>query len=166
MVGMARTANVGRLAPKVKPVAISRNAVMTGADGDKRMTTLRMIAAAAALFWAIAALAAGAVTINWPATIAAGQTWTSDPVTVGDGDVGIFGCATSTQAGTLSIQRYATRAGAIGIGSATSQVMSANTSACVAVNDGMPYLSFRVSITNSGGSPATISGTAAGRGPS
>ncbi len=73
---------------------------------------------------------------------------------------GITLCATSSQNGTLSIQRYADIAGTIAIGAAISQSTTGTTAACVAVNDGLPALYFQGSIVNGSGSATTISGTA------
>lgn len=125
---------------------------------------LALCAALLAALWSGPAWSVAELVVDWPATVAGGATFTSDAIEARD-HVGIFACATMTQAGTLSIQRYADRAGTIAIGTAISQAMTANTNACAAVNDGMPYLSFKISIANSSGSTGTVSAAAAGAGP-
>lgn len=107
---------------------------------------------------------AAALTVDWPATIAGSATWTSIAIATTPPGRSLFVVATSSQAGTLSIQRYADAAATIAIGAAISQALSADVSGTVAVNDGLPYLAAKISIVNGSGSTATISGTAAGQG--
>lgn len=61
---------------------------------------------------------------------------------------------TSTQAGTISIQRYADAAGTIKQGSALTGSLTANTAAIVSTSDTLPFQSLQINITNSSGSTA------------
>jgi len=65
----------------------------------------------------------------------------------------------STQAGALTIQRFLDRAGTVPIGAPVVAAggLLANTSNWATVNDNLPFASFSFSITNTGGSTATIS---------
>ena len=95
----------------------------------------------------------------FPATIAASGNWQSG-VIINQHFPAIAACVTSTQIGNLTIQRYADLAGTIPVGATTTQELTASTAAYAAVNDGVPYLSFVVEVTNTGGSTADITGTA------
>lgn len=67
---------------------------------------------------------------------------------------------TSTQAGTLSIQRYLDTAGNIAQGAALTASITANTAAIINSNDGHPFQALQITVTNSSGSnPATLSNT-------
>jgi len=90
-----------------------------------------------------------------PATIAAAGNFTS-AVTPGDGFKVISASVTSSQAGAISIQRYFDQAGTIPQGAPVSTALSAATPGIVTVNDGLPYRSFTVKITNTGGVTANI----------
>ena len=94
-----------------------------------------------------------------PATVAGGGNWQS----------GILNCAglqalaascTLSQAGSIVIQRYIDPAGTIAIGTAISQVLTANTAAWVSVNDGLPAASWQVTISNTSGSTGNLTGVA------
>lgn len=63
----------------------------------------------------------------------------------------------STQAGNLTVQRYLDAAGTIPVGAAITAALSANTAGYVSWNDGLVFGSFQVTVSNSGGSNATIS---------
>lgn len=88
-------------------------------------------------------------------TIAAGQNWLSAPV-YADGFKAISVGAKSTQTGAINVQRYLDRAGTIPVGAVVTAALVANTSQWVTVNDGVPFQSFTVQITNTGASAATI----------
>lgn len=90
-----------------------------------------------------------------PGTIAAAGNYTSN-VIIADGFKAIAAAITSTQAGAISIQRFIDRAGTIAQGAAISTTLVAATPAVVNSNDGLPFQSFVVKITNTGGSTATI----------
>ncbi len=66
----------------------------------------------------------------------------------------------STQAGTLSVQRFLDAAGAIPIGAPISAVLIGGTANSVSWTDGIPYASFKITVSNSGGSAATLSNVA------
>ena len=89
-----------------------------------------------------------------PAVIADGATYNSDLMPSGFG--GASAAATSDHAATLELQRYADLAGAVPIGALLSQAMTANVPAWVGSNDGLPFVSFVVSIVNSAGADANI----------
>ncbi|MGC9237754.1 MAG: hypothetical protein ACP5GF_12785 [Thiomonas sp.] len=75
---------------------------------------------------------------------------------------GAFAVAvTSTQAGTISVQRYLDPAGTIPQGAALTASLTANTAAVVNATDGAPFGSFVVTVTNSGSSAATLSNVGA-----
>ena len=90
----------------------------------------------------------------FPATIADGATWSSNLIPSAFG--GVIAGATSDHAATLTIQRYADLAGLVPVGPLSSQAMTAATPAWTGAADGLPYLSFAVSIINSAGSVANI----------
>lgn len=100
---------------------------------------------------------------GFPATIASSGAWHSGIIPAGYG--AISAGLTSSQAGVLSIQRYADSGGLIPIGAAISANLSANTAQWVDVSDGVPYLFFQVSATNSGGSTANVTNAAILTGP-
>lgn len=112
---------------------------------------------------AIPVFIAGGSTFNpdpdAPATIAASQTWTSDPLP-SNGARGIAAGATLDNAGTLEIQRYIDADGAIAIGAAQTQAMTSGVPATVAVNDGLPCGSFRVIVINGEASLANLTDVA------
>lgn len=69
---------------------------------------------------------------------------------------------TSSQAGTLSVQRYLDVAGTIPQGAAVTAALTAATAAVVnAGSDLAPCASVQVTVSNSGGSPATLSNVGA-----
>jgi hypothetical protein len=69
--------------------------------------------------------------------------------------VGAIG-VTSTQAGAINVQRFLDDAGQVKQGAVLTQALSANTAGVLNITDGVPFASFTVQITNSGGSPATL----------
>ncbi len=101
--------------------------------------------------------------IPFPASIADGATWSSDLMPANFG--GVAAAATSDHAATLTIQRYADLAGLAPVGALMSQAMTANIAASVGTNDGLPYLSFAVSIINGAGAVANITNTSILTGP-
>lgn len=64
---------------------------------------------------------------------------------------------TSSQAGTLTVQRYLDAAGTVPQGAALTASLTAGTAAVVNATDGVPFVSFSVSVSNSGTSAATLS---------
>jgi hypothetical protein len=94
----------------------------------------------------------------YPATLAGGGVYTSGVIQLGGNGINV--AATMTQAGTLAIQRYADVAGTIPVGAAVSTTLVASTAGWTAVNDGFPAISFQVTLTNTSGSTATVSGMA------
>lgn len=91
-----------------------------------------------------------------PATIAAAGNFTSNVINA-DGFRAIAAAVTSSQVGAISIQRYIDKAGTIAQGAAISTSLVASTPAVVNSNDGLPFQSFTVKITNTGGATANIS---------
>ena len=63
---------------------------------------------------------------------------------------------TSSQAGTLTIQRYLDAEGTIAQGAPLTASLTAVTSAVVNATDGVPFGSFMVSVSNSGTATATL----------
>jgi tryptophanase len=70
-----------------------------------------------------------------------------------------FACK-STQGGSVSIQRYLDQAATIPVGAAITGSISANTAMNVDSVDNIPYQSFIITVSNSGGSTATLSNCA------
>lgn len=97
------------------------------------------------------------------APILASATWSSDLMPAAFG--GVAAAATSSHAATLELQRYADLDGLVPVGALLSQAMVADTPAWVGVNDGIPYVSFAVSIVNSSGGTATITNASILTGP-
>lgn len=65
---------------------------------------------------------------------------------------------TSTQAGQISIQRFLDLAGTIPQGAPVTAALTAATAAYATVGtDGLPFASLQVTVSNSGGSAATLS---------
>lgn len=64
---------------------------------------------------------------------------------------------TSSQNGSVSIQRYADQAGTIPVSTAITATLTANTANDAHSTDGIPYQSLIITVNNSGGSTATIS---------
>jgi hypothetical protein len=60
----------------------------------------------------------------------------------------------SSQAGELTVQRYADTAGLIPVGAAITASLSAATAAAVYANDDIPWQSFTINVTNTSGSTA------------
>lgn len=64
----------------------------------------------------------------------------------------------STQAGVASLQRYIDQAGTIVIGAAVTANLTANTAATLNLtNDGVPFQAFKITVSNTGGTDATLS---------
>ncbi len=127
---------------------------------------MRRFLAALAFLVAVPACAQSVVPLNppnpFPSTIAPSGNWQSGIIRVyGGGSLpALVVTVESTQAGAVSIQRYADAAGTIPVGGNISQTLTDSTEAYVGANDGVPYLSFQVTITNTGGSSATITDAA------
>lgn len=68
---------------------------------------------------------------------------------------------TSSQAGTLSVQRYLDQAGTIPQGAALTASLTAATPAVVNITDGAPFGSFVVSVSNTGTAAATLTNVGA-----
>lgn len=81
----------------------------------------------------------------------------ASPVLVCPGMKNIAVGAKSTQAGAINVQRWLDEAGTIPQGAALTASLVANTQQTLNINDGAPFASFTVTITNTGGSPATLS---------
>lgn len=64
---------------------------------------------------------------------------------------------TSSQTGSASIQRYADQAGTTPVSTAITGSLTANTATDVHSTDSIPYQSMIITVTNTGGSTATIS---------
>lgn len=90
-----------------------------------------------------------------PTTIAGGGNWASG-IIPGAGYNKLATTAQLSQAGTLTIQRYVNAAGTIPIGAAIVQALSANTLGYAAVNDGLPFASWQVTIANTSGSVGNL----------
>jgi hypothetical protein len=68
--------------------------------------------------------------------------------------------ATSTQNGQIQVQRYLDDGGLVAQGAPVTSALSANTPGVVNITDGQPFSSYKVTITNTGGSTATLSNVA------
>lgn len=95
-------------------------------------------------------------TLGLATTINAGSNINSNVIFTNGYKIFSFG-ATSTQNGTLSIQRYLDSAGTILQGAAITGSITANTALIASSTDGLPFQAVKINITNSGGSTATLS---------
>lgn len=91
-----------------------------------------------------------------PATIAAAGTYDSG-ILCADGFKAMAAGVKSTQAGTMAIQRYLDAAGNVPQGAPVSIALSANTQTVLNITDNLPFAYYRLTISNPGGSVATIS---------
>ncbi len=94
-----------------------------------------------------------------PLTIPAGGVVTSDFIPSG-GMTGIAVGATSTQAGMISVQRFLDMAATIPIGAPATASLSAGTANGLTITDGVIFLSFTVSLSNSSSAAASLTGLA------
>jgi hypothetical protein len=94
-----------------------------------------------------------------PTTIASAGSWVSN-LLPSDGFKAIAVAALSSQAGAISIQRYVDKAGTLPQGAAVSATITGGTAQVCNSNDGLPFQSFKITITNTGTSAATLSGFA------
>lgn len=90
-----------------------------------------------------------------PVLIAGGATYSSGAMAANGNS--FAASALLTQNGSLTLQRYIDAAGVIPIGDLITQAITANTLATVAVADGLPCVSWIVSIINSSGSVGNLS---------
>lgn len=88
-------------------------------------------------------------------TIAASGNYTSN-VIPSDGFKAIGVGCTSNQTGNLQIQRYLDKAGLVPVGALVTAALTASTPQWATVNDGAPFQSFKIIISNTGASAATI----------
>lgn len=65
---------------------------------------------------------------------------------------------TSSQTGNLTLQRFLDAAGAVKQGAAITAALTAATAAVVNANDGLPFASYQVTVSNTGGSNANLTG--------
>ena len=91
-----------------------------------------------------------------PAAIAAAGSYASNLI-VSDGFKAIAVGVLSSQNGAISIQRYLDRAGNVPQGPPISATITGGTAQVCNSNDGLPFQSFRLTITNTGASAANIS---------
>ncbi|MCE9565840.1 MAG: hypothetical protein K8U57_27765 [Planctomycetes bacterium] len=90
-----------------------------------------------------------------PASVPAGNHVTSNLI-FSDGMQVVAVGVTSTQAGTVTVQRYLDDAGLIKQGAPLTASLVANTAQVLNVTDGNPFASFTVDISNSAGSAASL----------
>lgn len=88
-----------------------------------------------------------------PGSIAASGSFTSQLIPA-NGFKAIAAGVTSTQTGAISIQRYIDKLGQVAQGAAISTALTASTPGVVNSNDGLPFQSFKITITNTNGSSA------------
>jgi hypothetical protein len=88
-----------------------------------------------------------------PTTIAESASFTTS-LLAADGFKAITAGCTLTTAGTIAVQRFVDANGLIPQGAATSKALTANVAASVSVNDGNPFQTYTVTITNGSGSAA------------
>jgi len=92
-----------------------------------------------------------------PATIAGSGSWASG-IMPANGAKALAASATLSQAGSLTIQRYIDAAGTVPIGMPVVAVLSATVANTVAVNDGLPFASWQVTVANTSGSTGNLTG--------
>ena len=105
--------------------------------------------------WAVQQAPVPQTVHNLPGTVPANGL-VSTSLIVTEGFSMISAGLTSTQAGTLSIQRYLDAGGTVAQGPALSTAITANTAVNLDILDGKPFASFVLKITNSSSSVATI----------
>jgi len=93
--------------------------------------------------------------LTWPSGISAGGTFVS-PVLPSMDYAKQFVAATSTQSGVLSLIRFADKGGTIVIDTTTA-LMTANIQASVSLADSKYSQAVQISVSNTSGSPATLS---------
>jgi len=94
-------------------------------------------------------------------TVPTSTPWYTSSIINADGFKFITVAVTSTQAGAINVQLYVDAAGTIKQGAAATVPVIAATPVVLNVNGTTtPFQSFTVQITNTGGSPATITGYA------
>lgn len=94
---------------------------------------------------------------NPPTSIAASGNFTSGVIPANGYKVLAIG-VTSSQAGSLNVNRYLDPVGTILVTTQSTTALTAATAAVVVLNDGKPFSSFTYQITNTGASTATVSG--------
>lgn len=93
---------------------------------------------------------------QFPATlIATTGAWDSG-VLNGDGFKVLSVGVTTSGAGAITIQRYVDSAGLVAQGAVSTIALVGATPAVLNVTDGLPYASFRIRVTNTAGSTATL----------
>lgn len=97
-----------------------------------------------------------AATHNLPASIAANSSAQTSLI-VTEGFMLISAGIKTTQAGTMSIQRYLDAGGTVPQGAAVSINLASNTFINLDITDGKPFASFQLTVSNSSGSTSTIS---------
>ncbi|MHB1266294.1 MAG: hypothetical protein ACYCY2_01680 [Acidithiobacillus ferriphilus] len=99
-----------------------------------------------------------AVNIGLATSVAASGNNTSAPV-LSNGYSSFAVGVTSSQAGTLTVQRYLDQGATIPQGAALTATLTAATAAVVNATDGVPFGSFTVSVSNTGTAAATLTNT-------
>lgn len=90
-----------------------------------------------------------------PATIAASGTYLSGVLAITGYPRVLIACQL-TQAGSISVQLYSDAAGAVAVGNPITTTMAANAQGVITVLPPSTFRSFQVTITNTGGSTATV----------
>ncbi len=96
--------------------------------------------------------------INISASIAGNGSVVSDVIIANGYKAFAFGC-TSSQNGTVSIQRYLDQAGTILQGAALTVSLTGGTAAILNNSDNHPFQSMVITVSNSSGSAATLTNT-------
>ena len=107
------------------------------------------------LSWSVRQAPVPAAVHNVPLSIAANGTVNSSLI-VTEGFTLISAGVTASQAGTLSVQRYLDAGGTVVQGAAVQVSLTANTAANLNVTDGLPFASFKLTITNSASSTSNL----------
>lgn len=100
-----------------------------------------------------------AALLNLPGSIPASGSWTSDLIT-SDGYQKIAAGLTSSQNGSLSILRFLDEQGTIAQTAVTPVSVTGGTAAVINAVDGLPFATFQIKLTNTGGSAATVTNAA------
>lgn len=143
--------NVIPLRSSASTTLVSQNPVMNGSIGTTSMGFPVTIQGPPQGF------EVSGMSLAFPSQIAATSTYTTNllpSLYFPHVSVGI----TSTQAGTLNVQRYIDKAGTVAQGSALTATLTANTAAVIDNSDGKAFGSYTIQVINSGSSPATLSG--------
>jgi hypothetical protein len=93
-------------------------------------------------------------------TVAANSSWTSPAFTT-DGYYDVVAGLTLSQSGSVTLLRFIDDNASVALDAGQTQALTAATAGVLVVQDGKPFATYQIKITNSGGTAAAISNFAA-----